>query len=103
MGERRNQRLLAREDVLSQVWRKGSSTENIIGQKISQYLEEWQRQEDRCKARQQRQQQHQREAIARSAASAARIERRQRKVERDARWKWMNRPDITMADLLGNR
>ena len=67
-------------------------------EEVAQYLEQWQRSEDRRKLRQQRQD----KARARSAATAAWIEHRRLQVEREARWKWMHRPDITMADLLSS-
>ncbi|CAE8596119.1 unnamed protein product [Polarella glacialis] len=35
--------------------------------------------------------------------AAAKVELRRRRTEREERWRWMNRRDLTMADMLGQR
>jgi len=111
--ERRACRALALEDCASRAWgRRLESAEERAVFGIRRLLCRWQRrQAERCAIQAKREAQAaaaadrrercRQQAQLRAEAANARISKQVQKAERRARWRWMNRRNITMADLLG--
>eukprot|EP00929_Paragymnodinium_shiwhaense_P046908 TRINITY_DN23847_c0_g1_i2.p1 TRINITY_DN23847_c0_g1~~TRINITY_DN23847_c0_g1_i2.p1 ORF type:complete len:459 (+),score=60.38 TRINITY_DN23847_c0_g1_i2:198-1379(+) len=70
-----------------------------LPEKIDMLARKWQHLRERHARRAQRfaQEEHRKRKAEEQQAA------RRRKIQRDVRWRWMNRPDLTMADILGNR
>lgn len=107
LSERFNRQAMRREDTRSRreerLQGRRSRWDERLVQRIRHLVERWQRGEERRGAQEVRQRAVAERAAARTAAAAAREERRRLKVAMDARWKHMNRRDITMAELIESR
>eukprot|EP00747_Dinoflagellata_sp_TGD_P225327 gnl/TRDRNA2_/TRDRNA2_98845_c2_seq1.p1 gnl/TRDRNA2_/TRDRNA2_98845_c2~~gnl/TRDRNA2_/TRDRNA2_98845_c2_seq1.p1 ORF type:complete len:395 (-),score=53.46 gnl/TRDRNA2_/TRDRNA2_98845_c2_seq1:107-1240(-) len=102
----REHRAFAREDLAGRRWRASGVREDHLVLRISCLLERWQRDEVKRKsaeARKEAARVRQEAAEHRKLEAHARMQARQVEQERNARWKWMNRRDITMDELLTQR
>jgi len=101
LSERSAQLSMAREDRLGRKWNNWLRREECMVARISRLLRHWRRLESRQEAQEQRRQEARVEKAVRQARALDRAAERQRAAERRERWKWMNRRDLTMDDLLG--
>ncbi|CAE8619590.1 unnamed protein product [Polarella glacialis] len=82
----RNRRAMSCED------KGGSCRRKLPSEMVQNVVRRWER----------LQSQRRRQELAKQRV-AARVELRRCRMDREARWRWLNRPDLTMADLLGQR
>jgi len=113
--ERRNRAIMARHDRLSQ--RAGSKHTmhvELLVRRIETLVPRWWKLESRIVARdrqkvlrkraiEERCSLRDRRIAARAAFVASRVAARKARASRDARWRAMHRPDLTMADILERR
>merc|ERR1712129_143349 len=100
--QKHNARGMAREDRSSHVWqRKQELTELVLMRKIRRLLAKWHKTSER-KLKQMRRRESINEVAQhdRQQRGATRKAQQQQRSEHRARWHWMNRRDITMADLI---
>eukprot|EP00747_Dinoflagellata_sp_TGD_P206122 gnl/TRDRNA2_/TRDRNA2_79856_c2_seq1.p1 gnl/TRDRNA2_/TRDRNA2_79856_c2~~gnl/TRDRNA2_/TRDRNA2_79856_c2_seq1.p1 ORF type:complete len:155 (+),score=18.75 gnl/TRDRNA2_/TRDRNA2_79856_c2_seq1:39-467(+) len=94
--EHGNRVALAKEDRLSRRWQRGRGSFECLAARICALLRRWRRCQERDASLEERKKQ---EALRRQAADRAR-ERRRLAALSSERWKWMNRRDITMSEIL---
>ncbi|CAE8718835.1 unnamed protein product [Polarella glacialis] len=104
----RDRRAMSRED------RDEARRRKLPSELVKHLVRRWERMQSRLQCQRRRQETavlQQELAKQRAAArvefaqqrAAAKVELRRCRVEREERWRWMNRRELTMADLLGQR
>ncbi|CAE8643230.1 unnamed protein product [Polarella glacialis] len=104
----RDRRAMSRED------RDEARRRKLPSELVKNVVRRWERLQSRLQSQRRRQEAavlKQELAKQRAAArvefakqrAAARVELRRCRTEREERWRWMNRRDLTMADMLGQR
>lgn len=95
---RRECRDLQREDLASQL---GAGRSKTVEAEVQELSESWLALLARRRRLHDLRARRHSEAAARRARATRRTEERQMRQARDARWRWMKRRDLTMADIMG--
>ncbi|CAE8726479.1 unnamed protein product [Polarella glacialis] len=99
----RNRRAMSRED------RNKARHQKLPSELVKNLVRRWERLQSQRRRReaavlqQERAKQRAAARVELKQRAAARVELRRCRMEREERWRWLNRPDLTMADLLGQR
>ncbi|CAE8676121.1 unnamed protein product [Polarella glacialis] len=93
----RDRRAMSRED------RDEARRRKLPSELVQHLVRRWELLQSRLQSQRQRQEAAVLQQELAKQRAAAKVELRRCRAEREERWRWMNRRDLTMADMLGQR